>query len=125
MLNACARFLLLLVLACIPAAAHEEHDPSAAWYKSQTINDAARQKMGIYSYASCCDAGDHFHSRFRLVDDGSKYGDETYEYWKDGRWFVIPPDIVQHKPTPDGRPVLFVNKNDGRELCFIIDREGI
>lgn len=119
MLNALAKFLLLLVLGAIPAAAHEEE-----WYKQQELTPQTQRRLGV-GYKSCCDAGDHFRTRFRFVEDGSRYGTETYEYLKDGAWKLIPADIVQHKPTPDGRPVLFINKNDGRELCFIIDKEGI
>jgi len=30
-----------------------------------------------------------------------------------------------HKPTPDGQPVLFISTYSGKELCFILDKEGI
>jgi hypothetical protein len=58
--------------------------------------------------------------RFRLVEDGSKYGTETHEYLKDGRWRIVPPDIVQRKKTPDGRPVLFISRHTSQELCLIV-----
>lgn len=109
-----------------PARAHDPWHVDADWYSSQTINEAARKRLGV-SFKSCCDAGDHYQTRFKLVEDGSKFGAETYEYWHrgEGRWRLIPPDIVQRKKTPDGQPVLFVRKATGEELCFIIDDEGI
>ena len=58
------------------------------------------------------------------MDDGSRYGAETYEYWRNGKWMLVPPDIIQRKPTPDGRPVLFINKITGEEYCLILDSEG-
>jgi hypothetical protein len=38
---------------------------------------------------------------------------------------VVPPDIIKREKTPDGRPVLFIHKTSGKELCFILDEEGI
>lgn len=119
--------LAFVVVAFIGALSAKAHDPShanAEWYSSQSINEPARKRMGV-GYRSCCDAGDHFPTKFRIVDDGSKYGTETYEYFKDGAWRLIPPDIIQHKKTPDGQPVLFISKFTGAELCFIIDETGI
>lgn len=118
---AVAVFLLLIV----PRAfGHEAHDPNYSWYKSQKMNPAAKKRLQA-GFESCCDEGDHFKTRFRLLNDGSKYGAETYEYWKDGKWNVVPPDIIQRKKTPDGQPVLFIQTSTGKELCFIIDEEGI
>ena len=130
-------FVLALLLTGTPVQADDEgttaagkdrsqwsNDPKRQqWFKSQTINPVAKDRLKI-GYESCCDYGDVFRTRFRLVDDGSKYGAETYEYEKDGKWKVIPADIIQRKPTPDGQPVLFIQKSSGREVCFIIDREG-
>lgn len=125
-MNPIARVVLVLALVGTVGAAdaHDGHEPHAAWFRSQTMNPATTERLGVH-YKSCCDGGDHFKTRFRLVEDGSKYGTETYEYWKDGQWRPIPVDIVQHKPTPDGQPVLFIERHSGQELCFIIDREGI
>jgi hypothetical protein len=106
------------------ARAHDDNHPHVHWYRSQTINPAARVRLNV-GYTSCCDEADHYETRFRMVEDGSRYGEESYEYLKDDAWKLVPPDIIQRKPTPDGRPVLFINRRDGRELCFIIDREGI
>jgi hypothetical protein len=126
MLGFLARTLLLCAVIAFPLAlvAHDAYQPNAAWYKAQKMNPKAQVRLGVF-YDSCCDAGDHYQTRFRVVEDGSKYGAETYEYWKNDQWRVVPADIIQRKPTPDGKPVLFISKHDGRELCFIIDRPGI
>lgn len=117
--------VLIFSLAFLQGAwAHEEHEPNAQWYKSQTMNPEAQKRLGT-PYKSCCDAGDVYKTRFRLVDDGTKYGVESYEYLRDGKWKLIPPDIIKVDKTPDGRPVLFINKNTGLELCFIIEGAGI
>ena len=102
---------------------HELHEPHAAWYKSQRMNQETKQRLGV-QYQSCCDAADVYPTRFRLVEDGSKYGAETYEYLWHGKWKRAPQDIIQRKPTPDGRPVLFINKITGDEYCLILDSEG-
>jgi hypothetical protein len=115
---------LALAFTVIAAQAHDHRMANADWYKSQTINPEARQRMQL-GYKSCCDAGDHFQTRFRLVNDGSKYGVETYEYWTGDAWKVVPQDIIQRKKTPDGKPVLFIIKSSGKEVCLIIDEEGI
>lgn len=94
------------------------------WFRRQTMTPDACNRVQVGN-CSCCDHGDVFKTRFRLAENGSKYGVETYEYWKDDKWKLIPPDIVKHDKTPDGRPVLFINHRNGQELCFIIDEEGI
>lgn len=119
-----ALYLLVSFGSARPSLAHDAGDPDAAWYKSQTINPEAWQRLKV-PFRSCCDSGDHFRTRFRLMRDGTRYGAETYEYWKDGAWRVIPPDVVKRARTPDGRPVLFIERASGKELCFIIDEEGI
>lgn len=128
LLDILIRVAFLLAIVCFRpfgAEAHESHETHAAWYKSQQITDAARKRLGV-GFKSCCDESDHFKTRFRLVDDGTKYGTESYEYLTAaGQWKLIPPDIVQRKKTPDGRPVLFILKTTGREACFIVDEEGI
>ncbi len=120
-------FLCCGLLACAlayPALAHDHRLANADWYKRQTINPEAQVRMGL-GYKSCCDAADHFQTRFRLINDGTKYGAETYEYWTGDKWKAISPDIIQRKKTPDGTPVLFIIKGTGKEVCFIIDEEGI
>lgn len=94
------------------------------WYREQQINSYALPRLQV-PFKSCCDNGDRFITRFRILNEGSRYGADTYEYWREGEWRVISPDIIQHKPTPDGQPVLFIHKGSGKELCFIIDKEGI
>lgn len=121
----CCTFLATVLAFVRGAFAHDASHPHADWYKSQVITPEARVRMKI-PFKSCCDAGDHFDTRFRLINDGTKYGAETYEYLaRDGGWRVISPDIIQRKPTPDGKPVLFILKESGKEVCFIIDKEGI
>lgn len=122
-----ARLLLWSAMMCFVVAgvkAHEAHQPHAQWFKSQKMNPATKERLGV-SYQSCCDAGDHFPTRFRILNDGSQYGTEVYQYLVDGKWKNIPPDIVQRGPTPDGRPVLFRSPHSGTEYCFIIDEPGI
>lgn len=119
---ACCGFLVVAL--AYPALAHDHRLANADWYKRQTINPEAQQRLQV-PYKSCCDAGDHFDTRFRLISDGTKYGAETYEYWTGDTWKVISPDIIQRKKTPDGRPVLFIIKSTGKEVCFIIDEGGI
>lgn len=100
------------------------NSPHKKWYDSQEMNPAARERLSV-PFKSCCDNGDVFHTRFRVVEDGSRYGTETYEYEREGRWKLVPADIIQRKKTPNGQPVLFIHKATGNELCFIIDEPGI
>lgn len=120
----CCTFLVGSLAFVKGAFAHDHKDPHYDWYKQQQINEEARLRMQL-AYKSCCDAADHFDTRFRLVNDGSKYGVESYEYWTGDKWKAISPDIIQRKKTPDGRPVLFIIKGTGKEVCFIIDEAGI
>jgi hypothetical protein len=55
--------------------------------------------MGV-PYKSCCDAGDVYKTRFRIAADNS----DQWQYFKDGKWKVIPPDV---------------------ELCFFLPLGGI
>jgi hypothetical protein len=122
-------FLACLIVVAIVGMAGKckAHDPShadAAWYNSQKLTPETKSRFGV-QYTSCCDKGDHFDTRFRVADDGSRYGAETYEYLtREGTWKRVHPDIIQRKKTPDGRPVLFI-LSDGRESCLIVDEEGI
>jgi hypothetical protein len=84
------------------------------------MNDAARQRLNV-PYKSCCDAGDHFKTRFRVASDNS----DQWEYFKDGEWKLVPPDIVKDEDTPENQPVLFINRHTGVELCFFVPRGGI
>lgn len=105
----------------------DEPDPQtnrAEWYKKQKLNEETRKRLGI-SWTSCCDAGDRYRTRFRIVDDGSKHGADAYEYEKDGVWKPIHPDIIRRKPTPDDEPILFIDKQTGNEVCFVIGKGGV
>lgn len=106
------------------AKGHDATHANAEWYTSQMLTQATRERLRV-GYTSCCAKSDHYETRFRIVDDGSKYGADGYEYWHKGeqRWRPIHPDIVQRKKTPDGRPVLFMIA--GVEVCFVVDEEGI
>jgi hypothetical protein len=65
----------------------------------QARSQAARERMGV-PYKSCCDAGDVYKTRFRIAADNS----DQWQYFKDGKWKVIPPDV---------------------ELCFFLPLGGI
>lgn len=132
----------LLLLGCVasatiaPAAAQApkdrtpwaDADPARKrWFESRTLNEATRQRLGV-SYRSCCDAGDVVKNlRWRVLADGSRHGAERWQYRDErtGAWTTIHPDIVQEEASPDEAPILFRNKNDGRELCFFPPRGGI
>jgi hypothetical protein len=102
------------------AKAHDANHPRAEWYNKQEINPIARQRMGI-GFKSCCEHADVYKTRFRVAKDNS----DQWEYLRDGKWKVIPPDIIKDEDTPDREPVLFINKHDGVELCFFVPRGGI
>ena len=38
---------------------------------------------------------------------------------------MVPGDIVKEDDTPENKPVLFINKYTGQELCFIVPKGGI
>jgi hypothetical protein len=124
-------FGLALVFPCIVAAQEAVKDRSQwadpdrkRWFESQMMNDATRQRLGVH-YRSCCDAGDVVKNlRWRLMDDGTKYGSERWQYLDNGTWKTIHPDIIQNTPSIDEEPILFRNKNDGRELCFLPPKGG-
>ena len=90
------------------------------WYKSQTMNESARKRLGV-TYRSCCDAGDHYRTRFRVAGDNS---DQWLYLAKDGQWKVVPPDIIKQQDTPENQPVLFINQRTGVELCFLSPKAG-
>lgn len=123
MSNVLTRIAMLLLVVAFPmgAMAHDPSHPHSSWYNNQTMNEAARKRLGV-EYKSCCDAGDHFRTRFRVAADNS---DQWQYFAKDGTWKIVPPDIIQEGPTPEDQPVLFINKYDGRELCFFVPKGGI
>jgi hypothetical protein len=114
----CAVLVFPIVL-----VARAVYQPDAGWYKAQKMNPQAQARLGVF-YDFCRDAGDPVRTRFRIAEGGAKQGAETHQYWKNGQWKAIPTDIIQRKPTPDGQPVLFVSRHDGRELCYIFDPKG-
>jgi hypothetical protein len=122
MTNALVRAALWFVVLSFPvgAQAHDPSHPHADWYNRQTMNEAARTRLGV-TYKSCCDAGDHYRTRFRVAGDNS----DQWEYLKDGEWKIIPADIVKEDETPDDQPVLFINRHTGQELCFFVPKGGI
>jgi hypothetical protein len=109
-----------LLVATFSASAHDPSHPHGSWFNNQTINEAARERLNV-PYKSCCDAGDHFQTRFRVAADNS----DQWQYFKDGEWKVVPPDIIKDEDTPEHQPVLFINKHTGTELCFFVPRGGI
>ena len=124
----------LILLACVTSVQAQDRPPKdksqwanvdparRQWFRDQKLTPETMRRLHT-SVASCCDAGDVFPTRFRVVEDGSKYGTETYEYLTaEGKWKAVHPDIVQRKPTPDGQPVLFIYA--GREVCLIVDAGG-
>lgn len=118
----------LLTLFCIAGfllpgvgKAHDPGHPHADWYRSQTMNESARKRLGV-TYKSCCDAGDHYRTRFRVAGDNS---DQWLYLAKDGQWKVVPPDIIKQQDTPEDQPVLFINQRTGVELCFFVPKGGI
>jgi hypothetical protein len=122
MTNAVVRFAMLCVFLCSPGPlpAHDASMPHHEWYNKQEINPAARERIGV-PWKSCCNNGDVFKTRFRVGADRS----DQWEYLKDGVWKVIPPDIIKNDDTPDREPVLFINRTNGMELCFILPHGGI
>ena len=73
----------------------DAHDPSMAhheWLNKQEINPAAQLRLGV-PWKSCCDNGDVFKTRFRVGEDRS----DQWQYLKDGRWKIVPPDIIRRK----------------------------
>src|SRR3954454_7202648 len=112
--------VMALLAVAFPASAHDPSHAHASWFNSQTINEAARERLNV-PHKACCDAGDHFKTRFRLPADNS----DQWEYFKDGVWKVVPPDIIKDEETPENQPVLFINRHTGVELCFFAPRGGI
>jgi hypothetical protein len=123
MTNAIVRFALLTLFLCLPLSvlAHGPSMPHHDWYNKQQMNEAARKRLGVV-FKSCCDAGDHYKTRFRVADDNS---DQWQYLAKNGQWKIVPPDIIKEEETPENQPVLFINKHDGMELCFFVPKGGI
>lgn len=122
-------FFALALLASGGVAQSQGKNP---WYEQQRLSGQTMDRLGV-TWTSCCDGGDVFRTRFQSVEnDGSEWGKQHYQYWRDGQWLNIPPDVVHHAKTPDGQPVLFLytykDNPDipaGTPLCFIIDEPGI
>ncbi len=119
---------LLLALALLSSVGVAQ---AGSWFEEQQMTPEGEKLYGAW-FKSCCDGGDVFKTRFRSVEnDGSLWGKEHYQYWKDGQWLNVPPEIVRHGKTPDGQPVLFLytHHNNAIQLeapiCFVIDEPGI
>lgn len=123
MTNAIVRFALLCMFLCVPVSTLA-HDPSthkhAEWFNKQEMNPAARERLGV-PWKSCCDNGDVYKTRFRVAPDNT----DQWQYFREGQWKVIPPDIIKEEDTPDREPVLFISKYSGVELCFFLPKGGI
>lgn len=89
------------------------------WFESQKMTPAARERLQV-PWASCCDNGDVFRTRFRV---GVK-NDDVWEYLDGDTWRVIPPDIIQDVPSLDSEPILFRSPRTGTEYCFFLPPGG-
>ena len=89
-----------------------------AWYKNAELTEEAQKR---FTFKSCCAKSDVFRTRFKVNQvNGS---DEWWYFTKDGRWKLIPADIIHGEETaPDGQPTLFIYQ--GQETCFYVGRGG-
>jgi hypothetical protein len=110
----------ILFLLSVRAGAHDPSMPHHEWFNKQEMNPAAQHRLGL-PYKSCCSNGDVFKTRFRVGEDRS----DQWQYLKDGKWKVIPPDIIKESDTPDHTPILFINRSTGQELCFFVPQGGL
>jgi hypothetical protein len=93
------------------------------WYSTRMLTDATKQRIDRPSFNYCCSHGDTVKTHFQVskTDNGDEW---TYQL-PDGSWKVIPPDTVQAGPTPDGKPVLFVDPYwHLGEVCFFPGEGG-
>ena len=90
------------------------------WYENAELTPEAELR---FHFHKCCAKSETVKTRFS-VDRTS--GKDVWSYLlPDGKWKLIPADIVhENEPTPDGQPVLFVI-SDGRETCFYPGLGGI
>lgn len=125
-------FVLLFWSACSWARnldGRYDNFPNHQWYGEQHLTAAAQARMG---FASCCSDGDEYPTQFKIVEDGTRYGSESYFYFKDGVWLLVPKDIVKKAETPDGAPHIWLFPYDtnsrvpqGAPICFIIPEHKI
>ena len=95
------------------------------WYKEQKMTDETWKRLGSPSWKSCCDGGDVFKTQFRVIEDGSKYGHDTWWYLKEGVWKQVPDDVIHWgEHAPSRQATLFIRWT-GQELCFYPPEEGI
>jgi hypothetical protein len=95
------------------------------WYKSQELNPAARERLGV-AWKSCCEHGDVVRTQFRVEQNGSAYGNDIWFYLKDGKWKRVPDDIIhwgEHAPDKQATP--FIYQSTVQELRFYSPEEGI
>jgi len=122
---ACIIGMILVIMAA--KNAHAVYKPEYAqlpqvvqdWYKNQKMTPAAQARMKK-GWTSCCEHGDVYKTQFRALDDGTKYGRESWWYQKkDGTWKQIPDDVIHwDEPAPDYQATLFIYGATGEELCF-------
>jgi len=88
------------------------------WYKAQEMNPATWERLGSPSWKSCCEKGDVFHIQFRVINNGTKYGEDTWWYEKDGKWKQVPPDTIHWGNTlPMVSPPFSSTKTRGRSFA--------
>jgi len=88
------------------------------WYKAQEMNPATWERVGSPSWKSCCEKGDVFHTQFRVINNGTKYGEDTWWYEKDGKWKQVPPDTIQWgQHAPNGQPPFSSTKARGKSFA--------
>ena len=94
MTKAVVSFAMWCMFVCSPGLvlAHDAAMPHHEWFNKHEMNPAARERIGV-PWKSCCDNGNVFKIRFRVAADRS----DQWEYFKDGEWKVIPPDIIKRK----------------------------
>jgi len=125
----CGSYVLLIVASfinCAQATWKPEYAQVAPevrkWYHDQQMTPEAYERIhkdNNGTWKSCCEHGDVFRTQFRIIEDGSKYGHETWWYLKGDTWRQIPDDVIHWgEHAPDKRPTLFLYQNTGEELCF-------
>lgn len=90
------------------------------WYRNAELTPEAQKR---FFFVKCCAQSETVRTKFSVNRTNGK--DQWSYLLPDGKWKIIPPDIVhENEPTPDGQPVLFVLGN-GQETCFFPGDGGI
>ena len=87
------------------------------WFNSAMTTPEARKRLG---YGKCCDHSDRFKTKFMPGANS----DEWF-YWQDGRWKLIPSDVIHTEEDPTmpaqlrQEGVLFIYPPvSGQPTCF-------